>query len=78
MCIRWCTFVSAPQVAGKTYIMPIYSTEDNFKKLLTDALAEDFLEDVKTFIQESYFPNDIFTEDELEEWALENGFKKED
>ena len=34
-------------------------------------------EETKEKIRLKYFPEDIFDADELEEWAIENGFVKE-
>ena len=35
-------------------------------------------DDLKRFVREGFYPEDIFTDDQLEEWAKKNGFIKED
>ena len=35
-------------------------------------------DEIKKYIVNIYYPEDIFSADELETWALENGFIKEE
>jgi len=34
-------------------------------------------EEIKQFVRDTYDPEDVFDEDELENWAINNGFIKE-
>ena len=45
------------------------------KRLWFDSVEFD-IDDIKQQIQSEYGPEDIFEDQELEEWATENGFVK--
>ena len=46
------------------------------KNIVVDILEFD-VNYIKEEIRLKYFPEDVFDADELEEWAIENGFVKE-
>ena len=46
------------------------------KNIMVDILEIDIF-DIRKEIQLKFYPEDIFDTDELEEWAIENGFVKE-
>jgi hypothetical protein len=49
--------------------------EDFIKELISSTL----LESAGQYIAENFLPDDVFSEDQLREWATENGFvEKED
>lgn len=47
-------------------------------KYFAEALSGDLALILFDVIRENYPPEEVFSESVLEEWALENGFQKED
>lgn len=46
------------------------------EEVFTDNIFSDFLEPIVDWITDHLAPEDVFSEDQLEEWAEENGFKR--
>ena len=48
------------------------------KKELTEFLSSSInIEELLSLIGEQFSPEDVFSESSLDDWALENGYKKE-
>ena len=45
---------------------------------ISEMFSSTLLEQAMQFIAENFKPEDIFEEDEMKEWANENGYIKED
>lgn len=52
-------------------MMPYVSTSDE------TAFGREFLEQVLLWVEHEYKPEDIFDDDELNEWAADNGWVEE-
>lgn len=55
--------------------MPTY---DEYKGFLLNIFPPELLDTVTDWIQNSLTPDEVYRKEDLEEWALDNGFIKEE
>lgn len=54
------------------------TTTDQDRKFIADVISNTLLEDAIQHIKDNFSPADIFNENELEDWAENNGYIKEE
>lgn len=59
-----------------TVEFPLEDLRNALMDIMPDIIFEN-AEDLKQWMSKRYLPEELFDSDELEEWALENGFVEE-